>query len=39
LRQIAAAPRQGVDPRNFTPVESSSNDTRLRVTSGGSARR
>ena len=31
LQQVAATPRQGVDPRNFTPVDSSANDARLRV--------
>jgi tryptophan halogenase len=31
LKQIAAAPRHGVDPRNFTPVQPSANDARLRV--------
>jgi tryptophan halogenase len=31
LQQIAAAPRQGVDPRNFAPVKPSASDARLRV--------
>jgi tryptophan halogenase len=32
LQQIAVAQRQGVDPRSFTPVATSSNDARFRIT-------
>jgi hypothetical protein len=32
LQQIAAAQRQGVDPRSFTPVATGSNDARFEVT-------